>query len=275
MVTAMPGTDATLPDPDPHERLEATRFQVGWVSETGSTNADLLEAAAAGAADGTVLVADHQTAGRGRRDRTWEAPPGSSLLVSVLLRPGRDPEQSAALTAAVGLAARHACAAVAGVEVALKWPNDLVAPTGAGERKVGGILAESRVAGEELEAVVVGLGLNVDWPDPVPAPLDEIAVALNHLGAEAVDRTELVVELLVDLESRLRTIEAGHRAAMWSEWREASATLGRRIRVETVTDRLTGQAEDITDLGRLVVRTDAGEEVEIGVGDVVHLRAVP
>jgi BirA family biotin operon repressor/biotin-[acetyl-CoA-carboxylase] ligase len=277
MVTRMAGTDAsTSPGTVPLERLHDTRFRVDWVPTTGSTNADLLAAAASGAADGTVIVADHQTAGRGRRGRTWEAPPGASLLMSVLLRPDIRPERAAVLTAAVGLAARQACRSVAGVQVGLKWPNDLVAETTAGERKLGGILAESRVVADRVEAVVVGLGLNVTWPGPGPEELTDIAVALNHLrpGAEDVDRVDLVVALLVDLEGRLRSIEGGDDGAVWAAWRDGTATLGRDVQVETATETITGRAEDITDLGRLVLRRPDRSRVEVDVGDVVHLRPV-
>jgi BirA family biotin operon repressor/biotin-[acetyl-CoA-carboxylase] ligase len=273
----MAGTDAsTSPGKVPLERLHDTRFRVDWVPTTGSTNADLLAAAASGAADGTVIVADHQTAGRGRRGRTWEAPPGASLLMSVLLRPDIRPERAAVLTAAVGLAARQACRSVAGVQVGLKWPNDLVAETTAGERKLGGILAESRVVADRVEAVVVGLGLNVTWPTPGPEDLTDIAVALNHLrpGAEDVDRVDLVVALLVDLEGRLRLIERGDDDAVWAAWRDGTATLGRDVQVETATETITGRAEDITDLGRLVLRRPDRSRVEVDVGDVVHLRPV-
>jgi BirA family biotin operon repressor/biotin-[acetyl-CoA-carboxylase] ligase len=275
MVTRMAGTDAsTSPRRVPDERLAGTRFRVDWVPTTGSTNADLLVAEAAGAAAGSVLVADHQTAGRGRRGRSWEAPPGASLLMSVLLRPGIGSDRSAVLTAATGLAARHACQAVAAVQPGLKWPNDLVVPTSVGERKLGGILAESRVVADRVETVVIGLGLNVAWPRPVPGNLADIATALNHVrpGSQGVERADLVVHLLLDLERRLQVIEHGDDAAVWEEWRDAAATLGREVRVETDGEVLTGWAEDVSDIGRLMLRRTDGSRVEIDVGDVIHLR---
>jgi BirA family biotin operon repressor/biotin-[acetyl-CoA-carboxylase] ligase len=275
MVTRMAGTDATTGrGPLPVGPVRATRFAIDRVATTGSTNADLLAAADAGAADGTVLVADHQTAGRGRRGRSWEAPPGTSLLMSVLLRPDLEPDRAGALTAAVGLAGRAACRAVAGVEPGLKWPNDLVAPTPAGERKLGGILAESRVVAGRLAAVVVGLGLNLVSPRPVPEELVDIAVALDRLRPPGPppDRGELAVALLTDLEGRLRSVEAGDVARIWSAWRDASTTLGRPVRVETGAGPIVGVAEDVTELGRLVIRQADGTGVEVDAGDVIHLR---
>jgi BirA family biotin operon repressor/biotin-[acetyl-CoA-carboxylase] ligase len=278
MVTRVPGTDASRSSPVvPAERLAGTRFSVDWVTRTGSTNADLLAAAGHGAAEGTTLVADHQSSGRGRRGRSWEAPPGASLLMSMLLRPDLAADRAGSLTAALGLAARHACRVVAGVSVGLKWPNDIIAPTPDGERKLGGILAESRVVADRVEVVVVGLGLNVTWPQPVPADLAGIAVALNHLLGPAgeIDRIELVVAVLTDLEARLLQIERGDDGAVWSAWREAAVTLGREVRVETGERVISGRAEDVTDLGRLVVRRPDGSRAEVDVGDVVHLRGDP
>src|SRR5882757_2405609 len=132
---------------------------VEMVDEIDSTNAELLRRSRAGAPHGAVLVAGHQTAGRGRLDRRWEAPPGSSLLISVLLRPSLPTEELHLLTFAAGLAAVDACREVAGVELSLKWPNDVILDTDDGVRKVAGLLAESTVEGGDVSAVVVGMGL--------------------------------------------------------------------------------------------------------------------
>src|SRR5262245_29768744 len=141
MVTGMQGSRA-------RSALEGSRFaDVRWVVETDSTNDDLLLLAREGAAEGILVVADHQRAGRGRLDRTWQAPPGSSLLLSVLMRPGVAPVQAHLASTAVACAAVEACIGVAGAAPRLKWPNDLVVldPDGAVRGKLGGILAESIV----------------------------------------------------------------------------------------------------------------------------------
>src|ERR1700731_1016213 len=114
-------------------------WDVHWRSWVASTNAVAMEMARAGAPEGLVVVADHQTAGRGRLGRSWESPPGASLLASILLRPVLPPARLALCAGAVALAAADACAALTGVEPRLKWPNDLVV----GGRKLAGILAES------------------------------------------------------------------------------------------------------------------------------------
>ena len=218
----------------------------GWhvdvVDETGSTNADLLLAAAAGALDRTVLVARHQTAGRGRLDRRWEAPAGLNLLVSILFR--EVPASPHVLTQRVALAALAACERVGGVRPSLKWPNDLVIDG----IKLAGILAQA-----EREVVVVGIGLNVGW-----AP-----VGATRLG-RGIDPLHVLRELLVAYDQL--------PADPWMRYRESVATIGRRVRVELADATVSGRALDVEHDGRLLVVDDAGVKHRFDVGDIVHLR---
>src|SRR5690606_12819737 len=173
---------------------------------------DAMELARHGAPEGVVVVADHQTAGRGRAGRSWTAPPGASLLVSVLLRPPAGVAEGA--TMAMALAAAEAVEEVAGFAPGVKWPNDLVWPGdgSAPDRKLAGILAEAdwltgssaasgvrRPAPEERVVVVVGIGVNVAWPEDLPEELADVAVACNHVTDVPVDREDLLAALLVRL----------------------------------------------------------------------------
>lgn len=267
MVTGMPGDDART-------ALAGSRFaDLRWVADTGSTNADLQVLAAAGAPDGIVLVADHQSAGRGRLDRTWTAPAGSSLLFSVLVRPDLPPRALHLLTFATAVAASDACDAVAGVRPRLKWPNDLVVADATGtDRKLAGILSESVVSGGDVSAVVIGTGLNVNWPADLPADLEATATSLNHLAGREVDREELLAAHLRGLEAILAELpDPAGRDALLLRYRHLSATIGRRVRVEMASGALTGQAVDVDDDGHLVVEL-GGELVPVAAGDVVHLR---
>ena len=249
--------------------LDRTRFRVRWVDVTGSTNDDLRVAAAQEAADGTVLVADHQTSGHGRRGRAWEAPPGSSLLVSLLLRPDLEPDDLHLVTMAVGVAAAEAVDEEVAVPVGLKWPNDLVVDTPDGLRKLCGILAEATWDGDRLAGVVVGLGLNVDWPTPVPAELEGIAVALNHLSNEPIDRADLLVTLLLRLEATLADPEG---SALLERWHHLGTTPGQSVRVELASGGVVeGTATGLSPSGHLVVETADGP-VEVSAGDVHHVR---
>lgn len=241
-------------------------FQVKWVAETGSTNSDMLAAARQGKESGAVLVAEYQSAGRGRRGRSWYSVPGSGLLFSVLLRPRLVPEEAHLVTTALALSAAEACHSLTGVRPSLKWPNDLTV----GDRKLAGLLAESVVAGTRLEALVVGMGLNVRM-GAAPQEAADTAVALEDLSGAAVDRQELLEAILGGFSLRLEETEGlVGRAALMEEARRESATLGRRVSVE-LADGVVREAvaSGLDEQGALVL--DDG--TRIVVGDVVHLRS--
>jgi BirA family biotin operon repressor/biotin-[acetyl-CoA-carboxylase] ligase len=241
------------------------------VAQTGSTNADLLAAARAGAAHGTVLAAEQQTSGRGRQGRTWATPPAArALTFSVLLRPaGIPPSGRSWLPLLAGVAAAGALRAAAAVDAVLKWPNDVLA----GGAKLAGILAEQ--AGD---AVVVGIGINVgarreDLPLPQPGALPATSLAL--LGASGTDRTALLAAVLGELSDWYqRWAQAGDATAsgLREEYLRRCATIGTAVRVELPGGRqLTGTAAGIGPAGQLIVDT-AGGPVPVTAGDVIHVR---
>jgi BirA family biotin operon repressor/biotin-[acetyl-CoA-carboxylase] ligase len=239
------------------------QWEVRWFETIDSTNTYLRAQARLGAPEGLVAVADHQSAGRGRLDRRWEAPAGASLLTSVLFRPDLDPTELHLCTAAVALAAAEACREVAGVGPVVKWPNDLLV----GGAKLAGVLAETEFEGSSC-AVVVGIGLNVGWPGPEGVG----GTCLDDLAAEAVDRKVLLDALLEALGPRRALLdEAPGRRALAAELRERCATLGQRVRVELAAEAVVGVATEIDDAGHLVVQTEAGPRT-VAAGDVVHLR---
>jgi len=250
--------------------LRGSRFaHFEWVDECCSTNAELAAAALRGEGD-QVLGAESQTAGRGRLGRVWQAPAGASVLCSVLVRPDAVLGDGHLLTTALGVAAVEACRSVAGVTPGLKWPNDLVVQ----DRKLAGILAESHVTDGRIDAVVIGIGINVNWPAELPEDLASIAVSLNAVVGHDVDRTDLVVAMLIGFERWLELLAAPQGAG---ELRDAyvahSATIGRRVRVESPTGAEEGDAVGVETDGRLIVDFAAGRR-SIAVGDVVHLRVV-
>lgn len=226
-------------------------WEVERLGSTDSTNRVVLDRARGGAPEGLVVVADVQTAGRGRLGRTWTAPPGASLLVTVLLRPRR-PEL---VTIASGLAAVEACEAVTGFRPRLKWPNDLVTDRG----KLAGLLAE-----RDGDAVAMGMGLNVQWPDELPEELVGVATALNHEVGHDVDRDAVLDAWLEALGRRLDAIDD-----VMAEYRSTCDTVGRSVRVELSDETFTGTATGVTDEGHLVV-----DGRVVAAGDVVHLRPV-
>ncbi|MBB4914189.1 biotin--[acetyl-CoA-carboxylase] ligase [Streptosporangium saharense] len=238
---------------------------IAVVDRTGSTNADLAQAARDGAREGAVVIAEAQSAGRGRLGRVWSAPPRSGLTFSVLLRPEVSPAKQGWLPLLVGLAAASAVRRVAEIEARLKWPNDLLV----GERKLAGILAE-RID----SAVVVGVGLNVSLrADELPV---ETATSLAVENAVCADRDPLVRAVLREIETHYREWSQADGDADACGLRAAylglSATVGREVRVELPGERvLTGLATGVDGEGHLLVESQ-GSVHTLGAGDVVHVR---
>jgi BirA family biotin operon repressor/biotin-[acetyl-CoA-carboxylase] ligase len=237
-------------------------------------------------------------------ERTWKAPEGSSVLCSILFRPELGPDQLNLVTWVVALAALQACRVTSGVDLSLKWPNDLIAidersgggadagaqPTG-GARKVAGIFAESlKPRGEKpsggramwrTAGIVVGIGINVNWPpdwppagstDPELAAIAVRGTSLNRLAGRPVDRSELVGHLLKGA-GRWNAMLTSHRGrrAVANDYRLACTTIGRDVRVELENETVAGTALDVDDAGHLLVSTEAGPRT-IAAGDVVHVR---
>ena len=255
-----------------------TSIQV--VEQTGSTNADLLAAARSGAPAGKVLVAEEQTAGRGRLDRSWQSEPGASLTFSVLLRPAGGPVSARGwLPLLAGVATVSALRAQTGLEVSLKWPNDVLAGA-AGSAAGASATAGGKLAGilteQAGDAVVVGIGLNVSETESElpPGP----ATSLWLAGAAGPDRQSILVALLSELEHWYLRWSGGPRpgdaeaCGLRASYLRSCATIGRDVRVEMPGGKvLTGRASDVDEVGRLLVAADDGVHA-ISAGDVVHVR---
>jgi BirA family transcriptional regulator, biotin operon repressor / biotin---[acetyl-CoA-carboxylase] ligase len=239
------------------------------VERTGSTNADLMAAAVAGAPDRTVLVAEHQEAGRGRLARSWVAPPGSGITVSVLLRPAGVPASRFGwLPLLAGLAVLDTVRAFTPAPAGLKWPNDLL--LGTAQRKVAGILAE--VADAARPAVVIGIGLNVTASPPEQPG----ATSLAEEGADC-DRAEVLTTLLARLGEREASWRDGRgdpeATGLRADYRAGCASLGADVKVELPGGAaVRGIAEDVDSDGRLLVLDAEGRRRAVAAGDVVHVR---
>jgi len=234
-----------------------------YCRSVGSTNELARELAAAGAAEGTLVLADEQTAGRGRLGRSWLSPAGSSLLLSLIFRPPWTPQQAGRLTMICSLAAAEAIEAQTGLTVNLKWPNDVLI----GGRKVGGVLAELSVMGDVLDYVVAGLGLNVNF-DPAQMPqLGNSATSLARELGRPVSRLELLSAFLRRVESSYRRALAGwmpHEA-----WAARLETLGRWVQVITPAGQEDGLAEAVDADGALLLRRADGTPVRVLAGDIL------
>lgn len=243
------------------------------VASTGSTNLDLEALAREGAPEGTCVVADEQTAGRGRLDRTWVSPPGSGLWTSVLVRPGDvPPSRLGWLPLVAGVAVTDALLAASSVRAELKWPNDLVAIAAAcggseGPRKLGGILsALIPDAGGVGPAVVLGIGVNVNMGG-MDLPIKQATSVLLEGGN--LDRSALLADLLIAMEERLTQWRADD-GSVEQDYRTRCATIGRLVDVELPSGvRVSGVVSGIDGDGHLLV-SDGEATSRITAGDVVH-----
>lgn len=233
------------------------------VAETGSTGTDAAVAARSGVAEGLVIVAEHQSAGRGRLDRSWVSPPRAGLTASVLLRPPVPRDRWGLLTLLVAGATARALRQCTGVAVQVKWPNDLIV----GDRKLAGVLAE--VVGD---AAIVGLGLNVSTrSDELPSG----ATSLQIETGEVVDRAPVLIAVLRGIATAYDqwVMAGGAAAAVLPAYQELSATLGRDVQATLPGGGLlTGRAVELDGVGRLVIQPMGAERQAVAVGDVVHLR---
>lgn len=224
-----------------------------------STMAVAREETRRGASDGTVVVADEQTVGRGRLSRGWLSPPGSVSL-SVILRPDVSCLPYLIMLAAVAVAG--AIEAVTGLKTQLKWPNDVLI----GGRKVCGILVESEVSGGVADYAIMGIGINVNIRVADFAEIAPLATSLfDELGA-GVSRLRLVRRLLVELDRLYRALP--HGEGILKKWRQRLMTLGRRVRVVSGDDVYEGVAESVDDDGSLLLRCDDGSRRRVLAGDV-------
>jgi BirA family biotin operon repressor/biotin-[acetyl-CoA-carboxylase] ligase len=242
------------------------------VESTGSTNADLLDRHRAGEdITGTVLIAEQQTAGRGRHGRSWSTPPRSQIALSIGVdAKGLLPTNWGWLPLLTGVAVVDAVHATTGLDPELKWPNDIQV----GERKLGGILAE---VASPAPVVVIGLGLNVTLtPDEAP---DARATSLLMLDSTMLDRSALLGSILAELTARIDRWQTlgGPDPSLVADYRRHSATLGKRVRALLPGDHeIVGIATDIDELGQLRIETqgvNGTETVAVSAGDITHLRA--
>lgn len=236
--------------------------------EAPSTNEVAAERARAGAHEGLVVVADHQSSGRGRLDRTWETPPGTAVTFSLVLRPTVPPASWPWLPLLVGHNVAKAITAL-GYDAKVKWPNDVLLDA---DRKVAGILVE-RVETPTGPAAIVGVGINVAMTaDELPVPT---ATSLAVAGPGAPDRTAVLLAVVAAVREGYDVWQAGGEQGttrLATSYRSHCATLGRDVRVELPGGgELLGRATDIDDDGRLVVTTADGTE-RVGAGDVIHVR---
>ncbi len=240
---------------------------IRYFEQVDSTNTLALDAGRQGAPEGSVFVADEQTAGRGRLERRWVAPPGTSLLMSLLFRPTEPFAHNASrITMLCGLALADAVSDVTGIPAHLKWPNDLIITRDGVWRKVAGMLSEVGSAPDTPPFLVVGIGLNVNVPSASLPDLAPNATSLLVESGQPVERVALLDAFLGRVEAHIAALRAG--VDPLSLWRQRLAWMGDAVQVQTPTGAVTGVAEDVNDDGALLLRLADGRRQRFSVGDV-------
>ena len=228
-----------------------------------STNDLAKQLARQGSPQGTVIVAETQTAGRGRLGRTWESPRGTGIYVSVILRPALPPVEMPKLTLTAAVAVVEALERATALKVGIKWPNDILCQG----KKLGGILMEMETESDQMSHLVLGLGLNVNTPD-FPPPLNAIATSLAQAGAKSYSRLTILRLWLEALDQLYADFQALEFTTILSRWRQAAVTLGNTVTVHQGRQIITGLALDINADGALLIRTAGGEIKPVFCGEI-------
>lgn len=233
-----------------------------------STNNTAKQMALQGAVEGTVVVAETQTEGRGRLGRRWISPQGAGLYFSIVLRPQTEPTRLPLLTLTAGVAVAAALHSL-GVRPGLKWPNDILLS----DKKAGGILTEGVFTRQKPEAVVLGIGLNVNTPQGgLPDSLQDLATSVRLHGGRPISRVNLLQAVLEKVEHWYGLFCDDGFDTVLRAWREFDATTGRQVEVNLPDARIVGTADRICSDGTLLVRDTAGKAHRIVAGDIVHCR---
>jgi len=236
-----------------------------------STNRIALELARVGAPEGTVVLADRQTAGRGRMQRSWQSPPGCNLYLSIILRPTIPQQEASQITLMTGLAAAEAVSeACPEGRVGIKWPNDIMVK---GE-KLAGILTESSCDRERILYVILGIGVNVNFPrELMPESIRGIATSLLILGGKAVDRSAFVLQLIQNLERCYGELEEGGFSFLAERWAGFFRLKGKRVRVQMLEQAILGKAMGIDIDGALILEDERGFVQRIIAGEVIPMES--
>jgi len=240
-----------------------------FFDSVASTNTIAMDLASQGCSEGTLVIADAQTAGKGRLGRSWVSPPGKNLYMSIVLRPRISPREATTLTLLSAVACVSAIRKTSNIPISIKWPNDLIV----GQRKIGGILTEIRADIDRISQAVVGIGINVniDKKD-MPEEIREIATSLFAETNDSISRTELAAVVIREFDMWYRLLLAEGKKVILDEWRQMSSTIGRPVRVVTGDRTFEGVADGIDDEGLLIVKLADGSYRKISAGDVTMVR---
>jgi len=239
--------------------------KIYYFDSLASTMNVAMKLGAEGAPEGTLVLSESQTKGRGRLGREWFSPKYKGIYLSLILKPKISPAEASIFTLLAGISISEAIKEIAGLDTHIKWPNDILA----GHKKLGGILTELNAEMDEVNFVVIGAGLNVN-NDKKTLPAG--ATSLKEYKKESVNRVSLLQEILRKVESNYLLFQKKGPHPIIEKWREYNITLGKRVKVYFHKEHIEGEAVDIDIDGGLLVRRDSGVTDKVMSGDVVHCR---
>ena len=248
------------------EGLETKAFgkkEILYFTEIDSTNLKAKGLAASGAPEGTIVISERQTKGRGRKTRGWFSPPRDGIYLSLILRPNIAPRSAPSMTLLTAVAIAETLLAVPGLEIAIKWPNDILARG----RKLAGILTEMSTIGERIDYAVVGLGLNVNT-SRFPDEIEDRATSILIETGQRVRRVTLAKEYLKWHEEYYDVFQRIGFEPIRKRWKELTNMMGQQVTVETIGREYTGKVQDIDDGGALILRDETGGYHRVIFGDV-------
>ncbi len=230
-----------------------------------STNSIAYNLAEQAVAEGTLIVAEKQTKGKGRMGRHWVSPQGSGIYMSLILKPKISPAEAGKITLISSVAVARTIRKITKLKALIKWPNDVYIDNA----KVCGILTEMSAEMDMINFIIMGIGININTPK---SSLPDIATSLFLKTKQKVDRISFLQEMLLELEAQYNKLVKGSFSDIINDWRDLSLTLGKRIKVEWRKQLIQGQAMDIDDVGALIVRDDFGFSHHILSGEVSVIR---
>lgn len=237
---------------------------------TDSTNVQARTLASQGAAEGTLVAADTQTHGRGRRGRTWFSPPGQSIYASIILRPPMAPAQAPQITLMTAVAVTRTLNETADLNAKIKWPNDVLIRG----KKIAGILTEMSTDMDVVDFVVVGMGINVNTPrEMIPLEIQQIATSIKIETGEEVPRADLLCRLLKHFERCYDQLKTEGFGPIMTQWRRMTDMIGQQVHVDVLDKRRTGTVAAVDDDGVLILRDNQGTMHRIYSGDVTRVRS--
>lgn len=243
--------------------------QLHYYETIGSTNDEAVRLGMKGSPEGTALVAETQSAGKGRMRRAWHSPPGANIYTSIILRPQFEPDRAPQISLAAGVAVAETLNPYCPGDVCLKWPNDVLI----NEKKVCGILTQMKMSGSAIDFVVVGIGINVNWNhEQFPEDIQSMATSVSIEAGREISRLELIIRLYENMAKCYRELAQNGFAPIREKWLGLTSMIGKPVSVMFQKEKVTGKAVGLDNDGALLLLTAGNETVKVSAGDATILK---